>query len=170
MKSMRPPSVAIFFMTWPPRPPDPLLNIMHQMWLLAKVMHFFLLLVVFRIGDTLLLGAHDVENCLQSEGCVEVEIIQVWIHPGWNIFRNLYNDIAVQCATFVGNSYQTFGLATVKTYQTKSNLTGPNKIMIFYIINAKIHIQTFDYLWLLLYNTWFHALNCAASSQVLQNN
>ena len=45
-----------------------------------------------------------------------------------------------QCATFVGNSYQTFGLATVKTYQTELNLTGPNKIMIFYIINAKIHI------------------------------
>ena len=45
-----------------------------------------------------------------------------------------------QCATFVGNSYQTFGLATVKTYQIESNLIGPNKIMIFYIINAKIHI------------------------------
>ena len=75
-----------------------------------------------------------------------------------------------QCATFVGNSYQTFGLATVKTYQTESNLTGLNKIMIFYIINVKIHIQTFDYLLLLLYNTRFHALNCAASSQVLQNN
>ena len=76
----------------------------------------------------------------------------------------------LQCATFVGNSYQTFGLATVKTYQTESNLTGPNKIMIFYIINAKIHIQTFDYLLLLLHNTRFHALNCVASSQVLQNN
>ena len=75
-----------------------------------------------------------------------------------------------QCVTFVGNSYQTFGLATVKTYQTESNLTGPNKIMIFYIINAKICIQTFDYLLLLLYNTRFHALNCASSSQVLQNN
>ena len=71
---------------------------------------------------------------------------------------------------FVGNSYQTFGLATVKTYQTELNLTGPNKIMIFYIINAKIHIQTFDYLLILLYNTRFHALNCAASLQVLQNN
>ena len=45
-----------------------------------------------------------------------------------------------QCATFVGNSYQTFGLATVKTYQTELNLIGPNKITIFYIINAKIHI------------------------------
>ena len=55
-------------------------------------LYFFLF---FRIADTLLLGAHDVENCLQSEGCVEVEIIQVWIHPGWNMFRNLYNDIAV---------------------------------------------------------------------------
>ena len=32
-----------------------------------------------------------------------------------------------QCATFVGNSYQTFGLATDKTYQTELNLTGPNK-------------------------------------------
>ena len=50
-----------------------------------------------------------------------------------------------QCATFVGNSYQTFGLASVKTYQTKSNLTGPNKIMIFYIINAKIHMSYFAY-------------------------
>ena len=37
-------------------------------------------------------------------------------------------DIAsIQCATFVGNSYQTFGLATDKTYQTELNLTGPNK-------------------------------------------
>ena len=32
-----------------------------------------------------------------------------------------------QCATFVGNSYQTFGLATDKTYQTELNLAGPNK-------------------------------------------
>ena len=32
-------------------------------------LYFFLF---FRIADTLLLGAHDVENCLQSEGCVEV--------------------------------------------------------------------------------------------------
>ena len=31
-----------------------------------------------------------------------------------------------QCATFL-NSYQTFGLATDKTYQTELNLTGPNK-------------------------------------------
>ena len=35
--------------------------------------------------------------------------------------------VATQCATFVGNSYQTFGLATDKTYQTELNLTGPNK-------------------------------------------
>ena len=33
----------------------------------------------------------------------------------------------IQCATFVGNSYQTFGLATDKTYQTKLNLTGLNE-------------------------------------------
>ena len=35
--------------------------------------------------------------------------------------------LSYQCATFVGNSYQTFGLATDKTYQTKLKLTGPNK-------------------------------------------
>ena len=33
----------------------------------------------------------------------------------------------IDSATFVGNSYQTFGLATDKTYQTELNLTGPNK-------------------------------------------
>ena len=41
--------------------------------------------------------------------------------------------------------------------------------MIFYIIIVD-YIQILDYLLLLLYNIRFHALNCAASSQVLQNN
>ena len=40
---------------------------------------------------------------------------------------NLTKMYTCQCATFVGNSYQTFGLATDKTYQTELNLTGPNK-------------------------------------------
>ena len=33
-----------------------------------------------RIGDRILLGAHDVENCQQSEGCLEVQISEVYSH------------------------------------------------------------------------------------------
>ena len=38
-----------------------------------------------------------------------------------------YHNNVKQCATFVENSYQTFGLATSESYQTEPNLTGPNK-------------------------------------------
>ena len=51
------------------------------------------MVVLFRIGDTLLLGAHDVLNCLESEGCVEVKIINVWIHENYTDI--LDNDIAL---------------------------------------------------------------------------
>ena len=54
-------------------------------------------LIVSRVGNTLLLGAHDVENCRESEGCVEVEIIEVWIHENYTIKlqRTPVNNIAM---------------------------------------------------------------------------
>ena len=47
--------------------------------------------------DTFLLGAHDVENCERLEGCVEVNIIQTWIHDQYNLTDETppINDIAV---------------------------------------------------------------------------
>ena len=47
------------------------------------------------VNDTLRLGAHDVEKCQESEGCVEVEIIQVWIHDNYTTDGRGNNDIAV---------------------------------------------------------------------------
>ena len=48
-----------------------------------------------RVGETILLGAHNVTNCQESEGCVEVNITEVWIHRfhGYNGRHN--NDIAI---------------------------------------------------------------------------
>ena len=55
--------------------------------------HVFLSL---RVGDTFLLGAHDVSNCRESEGCREVEIIQAWNHEDYRDLDGVpYHDIAV---------------------------------------------------------------------------
>ena len=49
-----------------------------------------------RVGDTFLLGAHDVSNCRESEGCHEVEIIQAWNHEDYRDPDGIpYHDIAV---------------------------------------------------------------------------
>ena len=52
-------------------------------------------LVISSVGETFLLGAHDVENCQESEGCVEVEIIVVWTHENFVRMGSIHNDIAV---------------------------------------------------------------------------
>ena len=54
-----------------------------------------LLFYCFRVGDAFLLGAHDIGNCRESEGCIEVDVIQVWIHENHTIGERTYNDIAV---------------------------------------------------------------------------
>ena len=49
-----------------------------------------------RVGDTFLLGAHDVSNCRESEGCQEVQIIQAWNHEDYRDPGGIpYHDIAV---------------------------------------------------------------------------
>ena len=48
-----------------------------------------------RVGDKFLLGAHDVRNCQESEGCVEVNVTQVWNHENYSGDPSNYNDIAV---------------------------------------------------------------------------
>ena len=55
-------------------------------------------LIISSVGDTIFLGAHDVENCRESEGCVEVEVAQVWDHEDFDINSfpiETYNDIGL---------------------------------------------------------------------------
>ena len=52
-------------------------------------------LVVFRVGEKILLGAHNVTRCEESEGCKKVEIIQVWNHENYSSPRQYYNDISL---------------------------------------------------------------------------
>ena len=48
-----------------------------------------------RVGETILLGAHDVKNCEESEGCVQVNITEVWSHELHRVGGRFTNDIAV---------------------------------------------------------------------------
>ena len=52
-------------------------------------------LVVSSVGDTFILGAHDKENCHESEGCVKVQITESWIHEEYIRTSSPCNDIAV---------------------------------------------------------------------------
>ena len=47
------------------------------------------------VGDTFFLGAHDVENCQESDGCLEVEITEVWLHEFHMHARSFDNDIGL---------------------------------------------------------------------------
>ena len=47
-----------------------------------------------RVGDKFVLGAHDVRNCQESGGCVQVNVTQVWKHENYSSVPN-HNDIAV---------------------------------------------------------------------------
>ena len=47
------------------------------------------------IADTILLGAHDVENCQGSEGCLEVVITEVWLHEFHMSGGSFVNDIGL---------------------------------------------------------------------------
>ena len=55
-------------------------------------------LVIPNVNDTIFLGAHDVKNCQESEGCVEVEVTHVWDHENFdrdNFPVETYNDIGL---------------------------------------------------------------------------
>ena len=47
------------------------------------------------VNDIILLGAHDVTNCEESEGCIKVKITEVWPHKIGSRGGISYNDIAV---------------------------------------------------------------------------
>ena len=65
--------------------------------------------------------------------CMNIIRLDSLSHLDLNLSNWHPSDALSQCATFIGNSYQTFGLATDKTYQTELNLTGPNKNNDFFI-------------------------------------
>ena len=53
-------------------------------------------LVIFQgLGDRFVLGAHDVRNCQESQGCVQVNVTRVWSHENYSRDPRHYNDIAV---------------------------------------------------------------------------
>ena len=52
-------------------------------------------LLFLRVGEKIFLRAHDVENCQELEGCVEVNITEIWFHEFYRIDVFYLNDIAV---------------------------------------------------------------------------
>ena len=52
-------------------------------------------LLFLSVGQTILLGAHDVTNCQESKGCMEVQISEVRGHEMAMIGGVFHNDIAV---------------------------------------------------------------------------
>ena len=53
------------------------------------------MLLFLSVGQIILLGAHDVTNCQESKGCMEVQISEVWDHEIAIIGGAFHNDIAV---------------------------------------------------------------------------
>ena len=63
--------------------------------MLLLYIDLFLCLPDFRVGDKIFLGAHNEFYCQESEGCKEVQIIQIWKQEYYMIIGNLDNDIAL---------------------------------------------------------------------------
>ena len=51
--------------------------------------------MVSSADDIIFLGTHDDENCLESEGCLEVQATEVWLHQMYEIGGSFHNDIAL---------------------------------------------------------------------------
>ena len=48
----------------------------------------------FRVGETVRLGAHDEDDCYESQGCLDRNISRVWDHEHF-VRREYTNDITI---------------------------------------------------------------------------